>query len=175
MKKLKQQLREAKDSASAANIRARKSTIIKPPLGAKGASSRSTTRVISSGNTRVKSSTTSVRSTSSTNRSITSSSGSAEAAAIREEIQQLIETHDPQKVDKLDDLMARFRGKESRLLEKMKARYEETKTDSFPSISKNPTPKSSDIISPSDSVKKRSELAMARHAERMRRIRSPTK
>uniref|UniRef100_A0A7S2K311 Kinesin motor domain-containing protein n=1 Tax=Leptocylindrus danicus TaxID=163516 RepID=A0A7S2K311_9STRA len=171
MKELKQRLREAKDSASAANIRARKSTIIKPPLGANGASSRSTTRGMSSANVRGRSSTSSVRSTS----SVTSTSGSAEAAEIREEIRQLIETHDPQKVDKLDDLMARFRGKEARLLEKMKARYEETKTDSSSSSSKSPTPRSSDVISPSDSVKKRSELAMARHAERMRKIRSSTK
>jgi kinesin family protein C2/C3 len=77
-----------------------------------------------------------------------------EVAAVREKVLGLLEKHDKGKVDRIDIIMEKFKGKEMLLLEKMTQRYEGA-----------PAP------SPSQSAQRRNELALKRHEERMRKIR----
>jgi kinesin family protein C2/C3 len=69
----------------------------------------------------------------------------SEVAGVREKVLALLEQHDQSKVDRIDIIMDKFKGKESLLLDKMTQRYE-----GGPS---------------------RNELALARHEERMKKIR----
>ena len=165
MKDLRVELREAKDQASAATIRARKSNIINSarstlktsPIDSVSPSNRSgIPRPMSTRGAKTPSS---VASTPSSKMDL-----SENTQSVRNKIKGILEKYDPTKVEKIDELMERFKGKEERLLEKMRSRY-----ISSPSSSRSPTP---DNVSPA--VKKRAELAMARHAERMRKIRSPS-
>ena len=73
---------------------------------------------------------------------------------IRGQVLALLEKHDQGKVNRIDIIMEKFKGKEHLLLQKMQQRYE-----------------GSGGISPAPSVQKRNELAMERHKERMRVIR----
>ena len=83
-----------------------------------------------------------------------SSGGDGEVAQIREKVLALLEKHDKGKVDRIDIIMDKFKGKEVLLLEKMTQRYEGAAAPS-----------------PSVSAQKRNEMAMKRHEERMRKIR----
>lgn len=164
MKELRLELREAKDQASAATIRARKSKVMNSTRVSSGTPpSKRTSPLNHSGIPRP----ISARGTKSSNS--TPNVGSLKQATgdniqnIRSKIKELLEKHDPTKVEKLDELMEKFKGKEARLHEKMKVRYL-----SSPSSTRSQTP---DHMSPT--VQKRAELAMARHAERMQKIRSP--
>lgn len=74
--------------------------------------------------------------------------------AIRGQVLALLQKHDQGKVNRIDIIMEKFKGKEHLLLQKMQQRYE-----------------GSGGNSPAPSVQKRSELAMERHKERMRVIR----
>ena len=74
---------------------------------------------------------------------------------IRSQVLALLEKHDQSKVNRIDIIMEKFKGKEHLLLQKMTQRYEGT----------------SGAVSPSPSVQKRNELAMERHKQRMREIR----
>jgi Kinesin motor domain len=76
-------------------------------------------------------------------------------ADIRTQVLALLEKHDKSKVNRIDIIMEKFKGKEHLLLQKMTQRYEGA------SIAASPVP----------SVQKRNELAMERHKERMRLIR----
>lgn len=76
-------------------------------------------------------------------------------AEIRRQVLDLLEKHDKSKVNRIDIIMEKFKGKEHLLLQKMTQRYEGT----------------SGAASPSPSVQKRNELAMERHKQRMREIR----
>jgi len=78
----------------------------------------------------------------------------SEAAEVRSKVLELLEKYDNGKVDRIDIIMEKFKGKESLLLEKMTQRYE--------GASATPS---------GGSVQNRNELAMQRHQERMRRIR----
>lgn len=74
---------------------------------------------------------------------------------IRSQVLALLEKHDKSKVNRIDIIMEKFKGKEHLLLQKMTQRYEGT------GVAGSPAP----------SVQKRNELAMERHKERMRLIR----
>ena len=78
----------------------------------------------------------------------------AEALQVRSKVLELLQKHDSGKVDRIDIIMEKFKGKESLLLAKMTQRYEGTQASPAP-----------------PSVQNRSQLAMQRHQERMRRIR----
>jgi hypothetical protein len=68
----------------------------------------------------------------------------------------LLEKHDQAKVNRIDIIMEKFKGKESLLLEKMTQRYQSGGGSSTPGT---------------DGGKTRSQLAAERHAERMRKLR----
>lgn len=76
-----------------------------------------------------------------------------EIANIRSQVLDLLQKYDTAKVDRIDTIMEKFRGKEAVLLDKMRQRYESGASSTAPS-----------------SVD-RSALARQRHEERMRRIR----
>lgn len=71
--------------------------------------------------------------------------------SIRSQVLALLEKHDQGKVNRIDIIMEKFRGKEALLLEKMTQRYEGSTFSS--------------------AFQKRNELALQRHHERMQRIR----
>jgi hypothetical protein len=69
---------------------------------------------------------------------------------VREKVLALLEKYDKAKVDRIDIIMEKFKGKESLLLEKMTQRYEQPG-------------------SARASLQLRSEQALARHKERMQK------
>jgi chromosome segregation ATPase len=72
---------------------------------------------------------------------------------IRTKVLELLEKYDKAKVDRVDIIMDKFKGKEGLLLDKMRQRYEVGSVSSVPSI------------------QARNEMAMQRHQERMKKIR----
>merc|ERR1712087_986190 len=113
------ELRKAKEDLSAANLRARKAQV----LGSRG---RPTTNGAAKRTpSKPASSATSVStSASSTATSVASSVATAEAKEIRAEVLKLLEKYDKSKVNRIDIIMEKFKGKEHLLLEKMTQRYE---------------------------------------------------
>lgn len=77
-------------------------------------------------------------------------------AEAREKVLAILEQHDPKKVGKIDAIMERFKGRESYLLVKMSARYAPSDDVSVRSDKSKAT------------AQRRSEIALARHMERMR-------
>ena len=78
---------------------------------------------------------------------------------IREQVLTLLEKHDKAKVDRIDIIMDKFKGKESLLVEKMKQRYEGgAAAPSTPAASPAAT-----------ALQKRSEQALQRHKDRMQK------
>lgn len=71
-----------------------------------------------------------------------------DVSEIREKVLVLLEKYDETKVGRIDIIMEKFKGKEDLLLEKMIQRYE------------------GDGVAQAK-LKKRSEMALARHKERM--------
>jgi kinesin family member C2/C3 len=71
---------------------------------------------------------------------------------IRSQVLSLLEKHDKAKVDRIDIIMEKFKGKEALLLEKMTQRYEAGAT------------------SQTSTLASRNALALQRHQERMQRI-----
>jgi kinesin family protein C2/C3 len=78
---------------------------------------------------------------------------SDEVTEIRSKVLELLKKHDEGKVNRIDIIMDKFKGKEALLLEKMTQRYEQ----------------GSDTLS--TSVQKRNEVALERHRLRMEKIR----
>jgi kinesin family protein C2/C3 len=133
---LKSEVRKAKSASSAANLRARKAQMLQSrPGNAAGAKG---TGIV----------------TPSTRRSDvdTANMKDADPVEARARVLEMLKAHDPKKVDKIDAIMDRFKGREGFLLVKMASRYE----------------KKSDSSSTASASKKRSDLALARHMERMR-------
>lgn len=77
----------------------------------------------------------------------------------RQEVLTLLNKHDPSKINKIDEIMERFKGRESVLLQKMTDRYKQSdmSTKKLSSVSE----------SNSDDAKTRSQMALARHKRRM--------
>lgn len=142
---LKSDLRKAKTASSAANLRARKAQVLQSRTGAGGGIP---TAVKSSGI---------VKPTPRTNIDTTQMKD-VDPAEAREKVLAMLKTHDPKKIDKIDAIMERFKGREGFLLMKMASRYESNQDrDSAGSGSR-----------PNSATKERSKIAMARHMERMR-------
>jgi Kinesin motor domain len=81
----------------------------------------------------------------------------AEVAKIRSQVLLLLEKHDKSKVDRIDIIMEKFKGKEALLLEKMTQRYQASSNGTSAAQS-------------GSSLASRNELALQRHQERMKRI-----
>jgi len=118
-----QDARQAKDASSAANLRARKAQVI---------GSRHTTA------SRATIATTPVKVT-------TTPKNDVDLAQVRAEVLELLEKYDKAKVDRIDIIMDKFKGKEELLVEKMKQRYE------------------------APTLQRRSEMALQRHKDRMQK------
>ena len=143
---LKSDLRKAKDESSAANLRARKAQMLQHRPS--NSASEKVSHIVkpSSRNAVV----------SSTPRTQQSDIDPAEA---REKVLAMLKEHDPQKVDRIDKIMERFVGREAFLLDKMASRYSDTASQ------KSNSNKSASVAA---AAQKRSEMALARHMERMR-------
>lgn len=88
-------------------------------------------------------------------------SSDPEVSMIREQVLHLLEKHDQSKVDRIDIIMDKFKGKESLLLEKMTQRYEGTAAVNT---------SSSANASLGSSIQQRNAMALQRHQERMKKI-----
>lgn len=77
----------------------------------------------------------------------------------RSKVLTMLKDHDPSKVDKIDAIMERFKGREAFLLVKMAARYD---SDNVSHSSQKSSSKGG------GASQRRSDLALARHMERMR-------
>merc|ERR1711865_1179176 len=108
------ELRTAKEASSAANIRARKAQVLGSrarPSPSNGAGRRPPTKNTASA---------SVTTTSSSSAASTSSTvATEEVMEIRSQVLTLLEKYDTSKVNRIDIIMEKFKGKEHLLLEKM--------------------------------------------------------
>jgi kinesin family protein C2/C3 len=132
---LKSQLRSAKTASSAANLRARKAQMLQSRTP--GAAGKASGIVKPTQRSDVD----------------TEKMKNASPKEAREKVLAMLKIHDPKKVDKIDAIMDRFKGREGFLLVKMEARYDEI---------------SGEADNIASAAKKRSDMAMARHMERMR-------
>jgi len=147
------ELRTAKEAASSANLRARKAQV----LGSRARpSTNGTARRTPAKSTG--SSATTAASTSAA--SAASSVATEEVKEIRAEVLKLLEKYDKSKVNRIDIIMEKFKGKEHLLLEKMTQRYESGANGKEAA---------------DESGLSRSELAAKRHADRMRKLRESKK
>merc|ERR1712238_92464 len=142
------ELRIAKEASSAANLRARKAQVLssraRPSNGMTG---RTPTKIAGSS---------SVATTGSSSAASASSTvATEEVAEIRTQVLTLLEKYDTSKVNRIDIIMEKFKGKERLLLEKMTQRYESD----------------GGSAGADESGMTRSELAAKRHADRMRKLR----
>uniref|UniRef100_A0A7S2GTT1 Kinesin motor domain-containing protein n=1 Tax=Helicotheca tamesis TaxID=374047 RepID=A0A7S2GTT1_9STRA len=158
--KLNAEVRKAKDASSAATIRARKAQVMQSRMPAPRPSSTITPKS-NHGSKLVK------PTSSRTPASGSARSGvrdAANAEEIRGKVLELLEKHDPKKVNKIDAIMERFEGREEVLMEKMVARYEGEgaagSADDSASVSSHNAPEPT-------SGKTRSEIALAKHQQRM--------
>lgn len=134
-------LRQAKDASNAANLRARKAQMLQSRHGNNG------TNIVQPSPRRGGGSGSPVK--------------NVPPEEAREQVLAMLKEHDPNKVDKIDAIMERFKGREAFLLLKMKARYESDDSSQKSSSSKKST-------KATNAAQKRSEIALARHMERMR-------
>ncbi|KAL3922853.1 MAG: hypothetical protein SGILL_001981 [Bacillariaceae sp.] len=142
------ELRSAKEASSAANIRARKAQV----LGSRGRPASTPSKIAASP---------SVGTSSSSGASAASTAATEDVSEIRGQVLELLVKHDKGKVDRIDIIMEKFRGKEALLLEKMTQRYEGGGGGANTSAD--------------ESGMSRSEIAAKRHAERMRKLRESKK
>ena len=147
------ELRSAKDASTAANLRARKAQV----LGSRGGPTRTTARSTASVRSTTSASVTTTGSGSTGTSDATSTVASEDVIKIRGQVLELLEKYDTGKVNRIDIIMEKFKGKEALLLEKMTQRYE--------------SGASSTEGGEDDGSKTRSQLAAERHMERMRKLR----
>jgi hypothetical protein len=136
------ELRRAKDASSAATLRARTAQVMSNRNGTSRNGPASTPpRIPARSPTNAKPNT--VTTTKST-------PPPADPEEVREKVLALLEKYDTAKVDRIDIIMEKFKGKENLLLDKMTQRYEGSGGVSA-------------------SLQLRSEQALARHKERMQK------
>ncbi len=163
LEKKSTELRTAKEASSAANIRARKAQVLgaratpRPtpapaPTPTKAPSSASKSSSSQSG-----ASASTSTSASTVTSAATSTVASEDVSEIRGKVLELLEQYDKAKVNRIDIIMEKFKGKEALLLEKMTQRYEGGGESADGSAA--------------DDAKTRSQLAAERHMERMRKLR----
>lgn len=144
------ELRSAKEASSAANLRARKAQV----LGSRGARpTNGGTPSKSAGSSPSVATTTS----GSSGASASSTVMTEDVSEIRVQVLTLLEKYDKGKVNRIDIIMDKFKGKESLLLEKMTQRYESAPSEGDEAVD--------------TSGMTRSQLAAERHKERMRKLR----
>eukprot|EP00554_Chaetoceros_debilis_P002394 CAMPEP_0194083292 /NCGR_PEP_ID=MMETSP0149-20130528/8887_1 /TAXON_ID=122233 /ORGANISM="Chaetoceros debilis, Strain MM31A-1" /LENGTH=1367 /DNA_ID=CAMNT_0038765669 /DNA_START=178 /DNA_END=4281 /DNA_ORIENTATION=+ len=151
---LKSQLRDAKVTSSAANLRARKAQMLqsRPSNAGPGKASHI------------------VKPTPRSDASVAriNKMKDADPAEAREKVLAMLKDHDPKKVDKIDAIMDRFKGREGFLLVKMTARYEGVSPSNGTAPIRSTSNGGAGGSRPGSAAQKRSEMAMARHMERMR-------
>jgi len=147
------ELRTAKEASAAANLRARKAQVLgsRARPTSNGTSRRTPTKSVGSASTSA--------AASSSGTSAASTVATEEVAEIRAEVLKLLEKYDTGKVNRIDIIMEKFKGKEHLLLEKMTQRYESAANGN----------------DADESAMSRSELAAKRHADRMRKLRESKK
>ena len=150
LEKKNSELRSAKEASSAANIRARKAQVFGARASPRPVSTPSKTP------SRSAASISTSESGSSVTTGATSTIVSEDVSDIRAKVLILLEEHDKAKVNRIDIIMDKFKGKESLLLEKLTQRYEGGGGDGSTA---------------EDDAKTRSQLAAERHMERMRKLR----
>lgn len=138
LEKKNAELRAAKEKAAAANIRARKSQVL-------------SSRVSRPSPNRPKKAAGPAAASSAAPAPAPPTTPPEEVAKIRAQVLALLEKHDQSKVNRIDVIMEKFKGKESLLLEKMTQRYESSANEEGMS---------------------RSEIAAKRHMERMKQLRA---
>jgi len=153
---VKDELRKAKDASSAANLRARKAQMLQ-------------SRPVATDSKRI------VKATEERTTVKAVRPPSVDSKEARGKVLEMLEANDPKKMDKIDAIMERFEGRESFLLMKMAARYNNTENvpaaqaKNAPTSAKNSSSGSLKNMNP---AQKRSEMALARHMERMRNRKS---
>lgn len=140
---LKGDLRKAKDASSAANLRARKAQM----LQSRHSNVAPGSNIVQPSRRGVVSST--------PNKTL-----DMDPEEARTKVLAMLKEHDPKKVDKIDAIMDRFKGRERFLLVKMSARYIGESSSQHSS--------SQQSSSKSKAGQRRSDVALARHMERMR-------
>lgn len=147
---LKEELRKAKDASSAANLRARKAQMLQ---------SRPSVATDNKRNVKATEERTKVQ---------VKRPPSVDSKEARGKVLEMLEANDPKKMDKIDAIMERFEGRESFLLMKMAARY--NNPENTPAAqARNPAKTSSaNSLKNMNPAQKRSEKALARHMERMK-------
>lgn len=151
----KQQLRSNRSNQSATAIRSRREQVMsrQPPATSNGMAAGPAAKAPAAKSS-VNPATTAAAPPSAPATTPPAPDESSSVADIRARVLDLLEKHDKGKVDRIDIIMEKFKGKESLLLEKMSQRYEGAAAPS-----------------PSVSAAKRNEMAMKRHEERMRKMR----
>jgi kinesin family member C2/C3 len=147
LEKASENLIQQRTKQSATSLRTRRSEV----LGSRARSSPQNTSIQTPSPTSMPKE--DVVSTSATNGSSNHHHEDDDVGEIRSKVLELLEKYDKAKVDRVDIIMDKFKGKECLLLDKMRQRYE---VGSVPS---------------SSSIQARNEMAMQRHQERMRKIR----
>ena len=87
----------------------------------------------------------------------------------------MLQKHDPLKVEKIDTVMASFKGRETELLEKMINRYEKKEEGATTAVEATATASLSSSNKgspPAARPMSRQDQALARHMKRMERIRA---
>jgi hypothetical protein len=147
LEKAVKEARTAKDASSAANLRARKAQII--------GSRHSTPRPpVSASSTPVKVSTPDISVTSRA-AATKATNAAVDLGRIRKEVMELLEKYDKEKLDRIDIIMEKFKGKEELLVDKMKQRYESGAAAAGGIANLN--------------LQRRSEMALQRHKDRMQK------
>jgi kinesin family protein C2/C3 len=153
LEKRSTELRSAKEASSAANLRARKAQV----LGSRGARPSNGDTDTPSKSV-VSSQSVATTTSASSGASVSSTVATEDVSEIRAQVLTLLEKYDKGKVNRIDIIMEKFKGKESLLLEKMTQRYESPSVDG-------------DDAAVDTSGMTRSQLAAERHKERMRKLR----
>jgi len=152
---LVKELREAKDASNAANIRARKAQMLQ--------SRNSSSQAV---NLKPRTSRSRGRHDKDKDGVNEDSQEEVDVTEVREKVLQLLTKYDPNKVEKMDAIMDRFKGRERTLLEKMVSRYEDDKEKNEEDTKRKMRNSSNSGISAAE----RRSLALQRHKERMSKI-----
>ncbi|KAL9190870.1 hypothetical protein ACHAXT_000576 [Thalassiosira profunda] len=173
--KLKKDLRTMKEQLNEEKIRLRRSQVMQSRIPAPTKGTRSAIKANASARKPLTSTKPSGLATPTRIKSTAASATKADddpnsVARIRYRVLKMFKEHDPTKVDKLDLVMEKFKGREAELLDKMIARFERKETTE--SIT-SPVEAESTTAPPEDvRPKSRQDLALERHMARMKRIRA---
>jgi Kinesin motor domain len=166
------QLRQERNQTAATTVRARRNEVMRNPVAVK--TKIPSTPVSLSSSSPVSRPVAAVRSSVAPTTSLhvggeacsdadmMTATGDADISIIREQVLLLLEKYDQAKVDRIDIIMEKFKGKESLLLEKMSQRYEGSSAVAG-ATSGGAAPSSS-------SIQQRNAMALQRHQERMKKI-----